>query len=151
MRKRTLNINEVDVTGKPVLYTCHGLGPCIALFITDRLKGVSGGAHIPLPSSLSGSDFLDAASMIDALLCSFAQLGSDLKFLVAKLTGGAQVYASSANIGEHNALVVLQQLANKKIFIAASDVGGSIPRTARFNSITRELEISTPGLKKYCI
>jgi chemotaxis protein CheD len=151
MRTRILNINEIDITMKPVVYTCYGLGSCIGLFITDRLKGFSGGAHIPLPASLPDGEFLDAPHMIKELLDSFAGLGSNLNMLHAKVTGGANVYSGSCNIGEQNSRAVLQQLTLHKIYIAGTDLGGKLSRTARFNSITRELHISTSDLQKYCI
>lgn len=149
MRKRMLNINEVDVTNEPVEYTCYGLGSCIGLFVMDRMKGLSGGAHIPLPTSEAGS-FLGAKGMINDLLDAFVAEGSDLNTLRAKITGGAQVYESSS-VGEQNAKVVLQHLVERKIYVAAADVGGKISRTARFNSSTGELEISTSEQKKYSI
>ncbi len=147
-----LNINEVEVSEKPVEYICHGLGSCIGLFVTDRLKGLSGGAHIQLPSSPNNSgEHLGASYLINKLLNDFSAQGSDLNYLRAKVTGGARVYNGSLNIGEQNVQVVLQQLIDRRIFIAAKDVGGRISRTARFNSITGELQISTSELKTYCI
>ena len=151
MRKRMLNINEVDVTNKPVVYTCYGLGSCIGLFVTDRLKGLAGGVHIPLPSTCETSEFLDASRLINELLGSFTLLGSDLNYLRAKVTGGASVYESSFNIGEQNAQAVLQKLMDIKVYIAATDLGGKVSRTARFNSITGELKISTSEQKTYSI
>lgn len=151
MKKRMLNINEVEVNGKPVVYTCYGLGSCIGLFITDRLKGLSGGAHIPMPFSLDASEFKDAAYMINRLLFAFSVQGSDLNYLRAKVAGGAQMYESSSGIGQQNIRIVLQMLIDKRIFIAATDVGGKVSRTARFNSITGELQISTSEKKTYCI
>ncbi|MEJ7643192.1 MAG: chemotaxis protein CheD [Chryseolinea sp.] len=151
MKKRMLNINEVEVHGKPVVYTCYGLGSCIALFITDGRNGLSGGAHIPLPFSLDASDFQDASSMINRLLLAFSAQGSDLNSLSAKVTGGAQIYQSSIGIGQQNVRVVLRKLIKEKIYIAATDVGGAVSRTARFNSITRVLQISTSEKITYCI
>lgn len=149
MRRRTLNINEVEVSDKPVLYTCYGLGSCIGLFITDRTKGLSGAAHIPLPFSPDTGVFLGATQLIHELLNAMSALGSDLKSLRAKVAGGAHVYQSSSNIGEQNANIVLDKLVINKVYIAAKDVGGSISRTARFNSVTGELEISTSEKKTY--
>jgi chemotaxis protein CheD len=151
MTTRVLNINEMDITTQPVVYVCYGLGSCIGLFIIDRFKGLCGGAHIPLPVSLHQGEFLDAPNMIKDLLHAFSTLGSDLTRLYAKVTGGAHVYAGSYDIGEQNSRAVLQQLTCNKIFIAGTDVGGKFSRTARFNSVTRELHISTSDLQKYCI
>lgn len=151
MKKKVLHMNDFDVSEKPLIYTCYGLGSCIGLFLTDRRLNLSGGAHIPIPFSLGGGGFLDASHMIEELMNRFVYMGSDLGNLRAKLTGGAQVYVSSISIGHQNTQVVMSQLIQKRIFIAASDVGGSISRTARFNTLTGELEISTSEKKTYSI
>ena len=151
MKNRILNINEMDVAHDDRVYTCYGLGSCIGLFVADRIKGLSGGAHIALPDSLASGDFLGALYIIEELLSAFEAQGSDLNNLRAKVTGGASVVENSFNIGEQNSKVVLQQLAHKKIFIAATDVGGKVSRTARFNTVTGMLQISTSELKTYCI
>ena len=143
MISKMLHINEVDVTPHPVMYTCYGLGSCIGLFISDRQYKLSGGAHIPLPKSMGDGSLHDAPMMISRLLQSFINLGSDLSCLRAKITGGARVFETSQDIGTQNADAVFQQLVSNRIFVAACDVGGSISRTARFNSITGELQVST--------
>jgi chemotaxis protein CheD len=151
MMEKTLKINQLDVTNRPVIYTCFGLGSCIGLFVSDRVKGISGGAHIPLASASVSGEFLDATKMINELLKDFSDLGSGLNSLRAKVIGGAQVYSSSTSIGEQNIRTVIQRLTDSKIFIAATDVGGRVSRTARFNSITGEVHISTSEQKVYCI
>ncbi len=151
MINRTLAINAVDASDHPVLYTCYGLGSCIGLFITDRLKKISGGTHIPFPSSGSDGDLLDAGHLIHQLLNALERLGSNRKFLRAKLTGGAEQYVCSFHIGQQNAKAVLHHLANHNIYVAAADLGGTVSRTARFNSVTGELQISTSAQKKYSI
>lgn len=151
MRVRMLNINEMDVSQEPVVYTCYGLGSCIGLFLTDRTKGISGGVHIPLPHVSGPSEWKDATCLIDQLLQAFRVLGSDLNTLRAKVTGGAQLYGSHSVIGTQNAEVVLKQLTDRKVYIAATDVGGTCSRTARFHSQSGELEISTSEQTKYSI
>lgn len=141
----------MDVSNTPVEYTCYGLGSCIGLFVTDRVKGLSGGAHIPLPSALHEGVFLDASQLIEQLLSAFSLNGSDLNTLRAKVTGGAQIYAGTSDIGQQNVSIVLQTLIDKKIFIAAKDVGGLVSRTVRFTSTTGELQISTSEQKTYSI
>ena len=151
MRYQTLYINDTDVTFDPVIYTCFGLGSCIALFIVDRVTGLTGGAHIALPISLDDGEFLGAMRLIDTLLANFRKMGSNVYCLRAKITGGAHVYDSLIDIGEQNIQAVVQQLTVRKIFVAAADVGGRIARTARFNSLTGELIISTSDKKTYAI
>jgi chemotaxis protein CheD len=146
-----LNINEVEVTSEPVVYTCYGLGSCIGLFVTDKLKGLYGGAHIPLPYSSETSEFKDATYLIEELLKAFSLKGSDLNYLRAKVAGGAKVNESPSTLGKENIKIVIKQLIDRRIFIAASDVGGKVSRTARFNSSTGSLEITTSERKKYII
>jgi chemotaxis protein CheD len=150
MIERVLNINQVFVTERPAHYVCFGLGSCIGLFITDRLKGLSGGAHIPLPSYNSG-ELHGATEMIESLLVQLYGLGSSLEGLRAKLTGGAQVYDCSIGVGAKNTDAVLRHLMERKIYIAAKDVGGTVSRTARFSSVTGDLKISTSRKKEYTI
>jgi chemotaxis protein CheD len=146
-----LNINEMDVSAEPVVYICYGLGSCIALFLTDRTKGLSGGVHIPLPYRSDNSEWKDATCLIDELLEAFQAGGSDLNTLRAKVAGGAQVYGNQVGIGMLNVEVVLKQLCDRKVYIAATDLGGNVSRTARYNSNSGELEISTSEQKKYSI
>jgi chemotaxis protein CheD len=151
MRSKVLGISEVNATRGHVVYTCYGLGSCVGVFITDRLQKISGGAHVPLPFSMQGSDFGDAPKLIDNLLDLFRSLGSNLTYLRAKIAGGANVLDTSQKIGSENAKAVVEHLVKNKVFIAASDLGGSISRTARFNSITGELRISTAKQTSYCL
>lgn len=151
MIRKVLGIDELYSSGKPVEYTCYGLGSCIGLFINDRVKGLSGGAHIALPVATTESEFTDAEKMIDTLLQQFSDQGSDLLTLRAKIAGGAQVFETSLDIGKQNIDVVLRQLTDKRIFIAAMDVGGKVSRTARFNGESGEVKISTSEQKTYTI
>ena len=151
MNKIVLPINKVHATCEPVIFTCYGLGSCVGVFVLDRLRGLSGGAHIPLPSLIEGSEFHDASKLIIRLLTSMASLGSNLAYLRAKITGGAQVYDSHLNIGQRTSQEVIRQLIDNKIFIAATDIGGRVSRTARFNSFTGDLQITTSEQKTYCI
>lgn len=146
-----LTINEMEVSDQPVVFTCYGLGSCIGLFVTDRTKGLSGGVHIPLPHNSAQSEWKGATFLIDELLHTFQARGSDLNTLRAKVTGGAQVNGSHSNIGAQNAEVVLKQLKDRKVYIAATDVGGTISRTARYHSQSGELVISTSEQTEYSI
>jgi chemotaxis protein CheD len=151
MIHRMLNINDVAVFNKPVELVCYGLGSCIGLFISDRVKGISGGAHIPLAQQSADGELKGANELVDEMLKSFQALGSDLTTLRAKMTGGAQVLNQPSTIGHENATVVKQLLVKKNIFVAAADVGGQISRTARFNSTSQALSISTSARKHYFV
>lgn len=150
MRKKVLQINDWDVSQMPVVYTCYGLGSCVGLFIKDSITGISGGAHIPMPTN-TGLELQDATSIIEDLVSTFLENGSRLENLQAKITGGAQIYQCLFSVGLENVQMVTSVLSKNGIPITASDVGGRISRTARFNTLTGELKISTSELKTYII
>jgi chemotaxis protein CheD len=150
MIERVLHINQVFTSDEPTHYVCFGLGSCIGLFITDRQKQLSGGAHIPLPSAGNGL-FQGATEIICSLLQQLREKGSSLETLRAKLAGGAHVYAGSMPIGAGNIDAVIKYLIENRIYIAAKDVGGTVSRTARFNSATGDLKIFTSEKNEYVI
>jgi chemotaxis protein CheD len=151
MITKVLYINSVVATREPAYLTCYGLGSCIGLFIVDRTSGFSGGAHIPMPVSSLTGDFLDAGTMVADLISTLCTMGANPQTMRAKMTGGAQVYDSKINIGLANTEKVTQFLIDRKIFIAAKDCGGRLSRTARFNTVTSDLLISTSEKNTYLI
>lgn len=155
MTVKYIKINEWEVSSEEAEYVCFGLGSCVGLFITDRQLGISGAAHIPVsvrPYPIpDGSQFLDATTMLTGLLNKFKMLGSELTCLRAKLAGGAHVYDSSPAIGSQNILTITRLLRERQIYLASADVGGRISRSARFNSVTGELQVSTSEMKSYFI
>ena len=139
---RMLSVNEVEVSVRPVELVCDRLDACIALFVTDRIRKVSGGACIPVSC---------AGEMIDELLYKLQRKGGDVNRLRAKIAGGAGVLDSAIDAGRHNAQAILGLLQERKIYISGSDLGGTKPRSVRFNSVTQELTISTAGQEEYII
>jgi chemotaxis protein CheD len=121
----------------------------------DRLSGISGAAHIPVSVRQhpvpDGSQFLDASTMLTGLLNRFKMLGSELTCIRAKLAGGAHVYDTSPAIGSQNIVAVTRLLRERQIYLAGADVGGRVSRSARFNSATGELLVSTSEMKSYSI
>ena len=139
-----LNMGDVAVNAGNATYTCYGLGTCIGLFLHDRVTGISGGAHILLPADADDPEgdhkFYDVASALNRMLEEFRRLGSSLDTLRAKIAGGANVLRSNSyNTGEKNTRQVMTMLIERKIFIAAADVGGTYSRTAVFTGNTGQL------------
>lgn len=151
MMNKVIAINAVVATHDPAYLTCYGLGSCIGLFIADRTSGLSGGAHIPMPSSSLKGNLLDVNTMITNLISALCSMGANPQALRAKMAGGAQLYTSEMNIGLANTQEVIEFLINRKIYIAAKDCGGRLSRTARFNTITSDLLISTSENNTYLI
>lgn len=151
MITRMLNIDEVDVYQEPVELICFGLGSCIGLFITDRVQHLAGGAHVSLPTGEISAEMKCADELVHELLGRFYSMGSKLDSLRAKVTGGANVLPQQNSMGDRNADAVIELLTEKRIYVAALDVGGHVSRTARFNSQTQQLSISTSDNRKYFI
>lgn len=142
MKNKVIAINETDVTNEAVLYTCFGIGSCIAVFLNDRMTGLAGGAHIPMAYDGSG-ELLSTSVMLNQLLAKFKSKGSDLNFLRAKIAGGADLFQSTKGPGPENVEAIHKELIARKIYVAAEDLGGKYPRTVRFNTRTGELIISS--------
>lgn len=147
MIEHKLNIGELRVAkGEPVTYACLGLGSCIGVFLQDRTVGLSGGAHIQLPTEMKSDDgkFYGVKSAINELLNQFKNSGSTLQNLRAKISGGANVIATGCATGRQNVERVVEELVQHKVYIAAMDVGGKQSRTVRFNSETGTLTVRIP-------
>jgi len=151
----TLNIGDVITSSGNVNYTCFGLGSCIGLFIHDRLNNLSAGAHILLPELDEGPcgymKYYNATSAIQQILLRLKSKGSTLESLRAKIVGGANVLGVNMLTGSRNIDSVVKNLTANKIYIAATDVGGTHCRTAKFESSTGRLTVRRPELNEYKI
>lgn len=128
------------------------MGSCIGLFLQDRTLGLSGGAHILLPSySISPESigkYYTVDSSIEQLLLQFKSKGSTTLNLRAKITGGASLLSSTFQTGKKNADDTIDQLIKNFIFIAATDVGGQLSRTAYFDCGTGVMTVRNPETKE---
>lgn len=142
-----LNIGDVATSSGKANYTCFGLGSCIGLFLQDRVTGFSGGAHILLPdwekSTYTDAKFYNVTSALNEILEQFKINGISVTSLRAKVTGGANVIGINSRTGERNAESIVKHLTQRKIYIAALDVGGNHFRTARFEGETGKLTVRT--------
>jgi chemotaxis protein CheD len=147
MRVYTLNIGEVATHVGQAQYKCFGLGSCIGLFLSDRLSGVTGAAHILLPDNERGPDvhgWYSVEEAIDELIRRFQQQGSNLTALSAKLAGGANTL-NAHDTGGRNVDSVLRQLRKRNIFIAGTHVGGTQSRTVQYEAGSRSLTVKRQG------
>ena len=149
MMHHKLGIGDLLVSQhKPVTFTCYGLGSCIGLFLQDRTLGLSGGAHIQLPSNCSSLKSIDkyytVNSSIEQLLTQFKSKGSTTLNLRAKIVGGASMFSSTYQTGKKNADDTIDHLTKNCVFIAAADVGGKLSRTAYFDCHTGTMTVRNP-------
>ena len=147
MKVYTLNIGDLATHMGQAQYNCFGLGSCIGLFLHDRLSGMTGAAHILLPDGERGPDrqgWYSADEAINELVRRFRSQGSSLTGVCAKIVGGANTLGA-AGTGVRNIESVIAQLRSLKIFIAASDVGGTQSRTVHYESATDKLTVKRAG------
>jgi len=114
-----------------------GLGSCVGVALYDASAKVAGLVHIMLPQSSSRGECQPAKyadTGIPYLLRLMSELGAEERRIVAKLAGGAQMFANTGNldsmrIGPRNVEAVEAALALRRIPILATAVGGSQGRT----------------------
>lgn len=136
-----LNIAE----GGAVLKTT-GLGSCVGLTLFDPYLKLGGMAHIMLPTSdiaregqLNIAKYADTA--IPELILRMKNKGASKSRLVAKMAGGAQMFAfmggtDTIRIGPRNVEATRQALEYFSIPLLSEDTGGNYGRTVELNSQT---------------
>lgn len=128
-------------TGGAVLKTT-GLGSCVGVTLYDPLIQAAGMAHIMLPSSeiaregqLNTAKYADTA--VPELISRLKAIGANPRRLVAKMAGGAQMFAFAGDtirIGPRNVESVKAALEAAKIPLIAEDTGANYGRTVEIDS-----------------
>ncbi|MBF8273461.1 MAG: CheD [Magnetococcales bacterium] len=115
------------------------LGSCISVCLWDRNVKKGGMNHFKLPlwngDGLPSPKFGNIA--IEKLIENLLDIGCQQRNLIAKVFGGAAVIQSASgllNVGERNIEVARDYLAQARIPIAASDVGGTQSRKVIFKT-----------------
>ncbi|MDZ4863673.1 MAG: chemotaxis protein CheD [Gemmatimonadota bacterium] len=119
-----------------------GLGSCVAILLHDPAAGVGGMAHVLLPSrslSRTGENpgrFPQTA--IPALLEAMTGLGAVPGRMVARLVGGAAMFAAlapsgSMQMGDRNLIASREVLRTLAIPIVGEMVGGAVGRSVWFH------------------
>ncbi|OPA77617.1 chemotaxis protein CheD [Paenibacillus selenitireducens] len=138
------------VQGSGIIRTT-GLGSCVGLTLYDPAAHIVGMAHVMLPSSETAREgqlnlmkYADTA--IPMLLEKIDRLGGIRRRLVAKMAGGAQMFAFNSmsdtmRIGPRNVENCKEMLKQFSIPLLAEDTGGNYGRTVEMNCQTGILHI----------
>lgn len=135
-----MNLDEMIKVGMADLKTCKspevlttlGLGSCVGVAIYDPVSRISGLLHCMLPDSTQFRNNSNTAkyadSGIDELISQMVKLGANRARLVAKIAGGAQMFAMKTNndtlrVGERNVEAVKKKLSELNIRLLAEDCG----------------------------
>lgn len=131
-------MGEGVVTVAPHVIVSSGLGSCVAVILYDTQKRIGGLAHITLPyAGRRRTLYQYADTAIDALLKEMLNMGATRQNIVAKMVGGARMFASyeenSKGIGEQNILSIKDILKGEKIPLTGKDIGGHHGRSLEFH------------------
>jgi len=146
-------MGEGVVERGPLVVSSPGIGSCVVVALYDGRRGVGGLAHVMLPESdgVSGcvGDYWCADTAIDALLARLLSRGAAPADLVAKMAGGARMFATYGNgspaVGARNILSVKRILARKGIPLVGSDVDGHHGRSVLFHLPSGRLVVKALG------
>ena len=145
---------DYKVGRAPSILISYGLGSCIGVSLYDPTTKVGGLLHIMLPDSRQSKTTENPAKFADTgmplMLKDVLGLGASKTRLVAKMAGGAQMFAFQnktdlTNVGQRNVDAVKAVLAELKIPILASDTGLNFGRTVEFYPETGDYIIKAVG------
>ena len=135
--------------------TTLGLGSCVGVAVRDPASGVGGLAHVMLPDSKETTNNSNRAKFADTcitdMINEMIKKGANKSRLVAKLAGGAQMFAFGSSksdmmrVGERNVLACEKKLKELNIRVLAKDTGDSYGRTVIFAPATGDYVIKAVG------
>ncbi|ADM69746.1 chemotaxis protein CheD [Paenibacillus sp. SEL3] len=142
---------DLNVTSNPNSIRTTGLGSCVGLTLYDPHLKLAGMAHVMLPSSdIAREGQLNIAKYADTALPELFErmlkLGAERRRLIAKMAGGAQMFAFAGSgdtmrIGPRNVESCKEMLVDLGIPLIAEDTGGNYGRTIELDSETGVLNI----------
>jgi len=139
--------------GDAVLVTL-GLGSCVAIMLHDADACAGAMAHILLPSKSLARDATNPAKFpetaVPLLVEQLSALGAEPRRLIAKLAGGASMFAQlmtpgSVQMGERNLVACRDVLRRAGIPVVREAVGGGAGRSVRFSVADGRVEIRSVG------
>jgi chemotaxis protein CheD len=154
MQTIKVGMADLQIGRDPCMLTTLGLGSCVGISLFDRSTKISGMAHIMLPSSKQARDNTNIAKFADTgivfLLNNMIKIGANRSSIVAKLAGGAQMFAFKEvsdimRIGDRNVDASKEILNMLKIPVLAEDVRGNYGRTIELYSADGSVLIKTIG------
>ena len=129
---------DYKVGKAPATVISYGLGSCIGISLYDPQTKIGGLLHIMLPDSTQARASDNPAKFADTglplLLNDVLALGASKSRLVAKIAGGAQMFAFAnatdvMRVGARNAEAAKKLLKENGIKLVAEDTGGTSGRT----------------------
>lgn len=149
-----VQVGHFEAVKNPTKIEIQALGSCVGIVLYDKEARVGGMAHPMLPNIASASaasrnnlgKFVDTA--IDELIKEMLKQGAKKENIIAKLSGGANMFpeittAGSLQIGMRNIESAGDKLKILGISVIAEDTGGTFGRTITLDTINGKLKIRT--------
>lgn len=145
---------DLKVCVSPDCVTTLGLGSCVGIALRDPVTKIGGLAHIMLPDSTAIRNNTNvpkfADTGIEELVRQMVAKGANRSRLVAKIAGGAQMFAfqtkaDMVRIGERNVEASKKKLRELGIRILAEDTGKDYGRTVIFYPESGDFVIKAVG------
>ena len=145
---------DMNICLPPDSITTLGLGSCVGVVIYDPAKKISGMVHVMLPDSTKIKNNENIAKFadtgIDELVRRMIKAGASRAGLVAKIAGGAQMFAFNSNsemlnVGGRKVEATKAKLSALRIRLLAEDTGLNYGRTIEFYPETGNLLIKSVG------
>ena len=143
---------DYKVGRAPSTLISYGLGSCIGISLYDPQRKIGGLLHIMLPDSTQARTSDNPAKFADTgiplMINDVIALGASRSRLVAKIAGGAQMFAFSnatdiMRVGTRNAETCKQILKRNGIRVIAEDTGGNYGRTVSIDLSNGSYKVKT--------
>lgn len=152
-----VGVGEMIAVGEPAMLVSMALGSCVALMLSDTRAGVAGMAHVMLPAATDLNTALPgkyADTAVITLLEKIIELGGRRGLVVAKLAGGAQMFAvnhEGVAIGERNVEALISMLRSEHVPVVAQETGGKVARTVEFDTRSGQVSVRMAHSKEITI
>jgi len=153
-RERIVKVADWAADRADAVIVTLGLGSCVAIMLYDPGARAGAMAHVLLPSKSLARDTQNPAKFpetaVPLLIERLVAFGADRRRLVAKLAGGASMFASlmtpgTLQMGERNIVAARDALRVASIPIQREAVGGGQGRSVRFHLVDGRVEIRAVG------
>lgn len=150
MSNITVGMADLNVGRASDIITTVGLGSCIGLTLYDPVHKIGGMVHYMLPDSRAVANNSNIAKFADTgiqeLLKRVTMAGANRRCLVAKIAGGAKMFAVAqmsnvGSVGDRNTIAAKQMLSQLNIRLVAEDTGLNFGRTVELHCDTGDFYI----------
>lgn len=150
MSNITVGMADLNIGRASDIIVTVGLGSCIGLTLYDPVSRIGGMVHYMLPDSTAVANNSNIAKFADTgiqeLLKRVTLAGANRRSLVAKIAGGAKMFAVTqtsnvGSVGDRNTMAAKQMLSKLNIRLVAEDTGLNFGRTVELHCDTGDFYI----------